>query len=764
MSRYDASTAILSSPLSVTTTPQRNIKRAKLADSNKPETISSRIEQKSYPTIEAVVEDVHTVIEQETSLSNGAGESGQPTDDLASKASNNLKYNALKKILERFSAEILLRGQKIKSEGDGTSDLGHIPDADSMQNRLVLTLFGNTDRGPRQLFSSLQLEAEPKPAQSKDKGQQYSSIDESYLPNGITATKMIPLNLQATVPEKRPATKFGQAFRPHPSVKPLEPPKPAKTATSRSALTWSQPNGNSEVAKAVPFEKGDYKFSPLPTGQWLQYSGPKTTTELIAFNEIYNRDKGTVFSDKSHTLQPTPEDVRAAKEKAMFQSAYSSFAPTYDNAEAIVTDKLKSQVWWKKSGSARFRSLLASADTDVDTPETFQTPEIGLDAVKEEDFAEAVAAFVPGTDGLEEAIKSESVDEEDMDELLEEVSENLNTLTSYQQIRQSSQASGRPANGDTASFANPSSAESQIYSMLKTQLSLIIAALPPYAVAKLDGEQLEALDVGTTLITRQDDYAGVMEVDEFTYARERATASASAAASRPAPATQPRPGSYNPASTPIPGYGQRGYPPNARPPTNPATPFNRPTYSGATPSQNYAAARPMPQTVPRYGAGQQPYANSPGGQQFQRPLPNGYGGSYSSHQQAQNAAAAYMQRPGQPGYPHRPQDVAGRSASPPKPMDMLSRPPYAGPMTPGQQPRYFQQQPGGPVQGSPNVAGVSPLPPSASPVPGRPPSQMYMPRPPSTTPQPPNGQFPDRNMMPGSGQPNGRLAHLNGEQ
>ena len=728
------------------------------------DTVEARIQRSLYTTVDSVAEDFIALLDQEANLRNGKADmedTSPPLDDVS--GNNTTTYGALRKFLNRFVSEWPPKADKVKIEGsdESVSMPGQFPEADSAKNRLVLTLFGSTDRGPKQLFSSLQLPPTSDHRgttfkQDEESKYAYAKVEEKSLPIGITATKIVPLNPEQTPSDPKKVPTFGQVFRPHHSLKTLEPPKPSDTSSKDTTISWAQPNSDAEFTRATPAEKGDYKYSQLPAGHWLQFTGPKTAAEIKVANTYGFRNRGVEDSDKAKSLQPTPEEVQAAQVKATFQRAYSSFAPVYDDAEAIIAEKVKNQIWWKKSGSARFKSLLGANDISLNIPESLrETPESHDQSLSEQDFSEAVASFVP----IEEAGavgKSDSVAEKDMKDLLEEISEHLRTLVSYQQTRHLTQPASKAINGDQASFSTPSSAESQVYSLLKSQLSLMISSLPPYAVAKLDGDQLRALDISTKVLTPQDDYAGVMEVDDFTLAKQRATASASAAASRPATTAQPRAGGYNTGAAPL-NYNQRAYAAGVRTPSVPAPYSSRPTYSGATPSQNYAAgARPVPQTVPRYGMTQQ-YASSPIVQQFQRPLPNGYSGSYNSHQQAQNAASAYPQRPSQPGYQQRAQDNAARSTSPQKPMDILSaRTSYPGGLG-AAQPRYFQQQQqqsgsqGSPSPAPPNTNAPSPL--DRAKMSASYPSQ----RPASTTPQPPNGQPHERSLTPGGSHPDGGL-------
>jgi hypothetical protein len=124
---------------------------------------------------------------------------------------------------------------------------------------------------------------------------------------------------------------------------------------------------------------------------------------------------------------------------------------------------------------------------------------------------------------------------EDVDDVLADISELLETLHSYQQIRS---LDSRAALG----VSKPSSAEFDSYELLRSQLAILIATLPPFAVAKLDGDKLEKLNVGTKIIVDTVDYRGTAQPDEYTLSRYRAAQSANTPAARPQmPTTQARP-------------------------------------------------------------------------------------------------------------------------------------------------------------------------------------------------------------------------------
>ena len=96
----------------------------------------------------------------------------------------------------------------------------------------------------------------------------------------------------------------------------------------------------------------------------------------------------------------------------------------------------------------------------------------------DEDFEETVRTFEPAdvSEGPAYIVNDRSVNS--TGEVLQEVSELLETLSSYQRLR-----SVEPSKtiGNTTL---PTSAEQDTYNLLKTQLEILVSLLPPFAIAK----------------------------------------------------------------------------------------------------------------------------------------------------------------------------------------------------------------------------------------------------------------------------------------
>ena len=221
----------------------------------------------------------------------------------------------------------------------------------------------------------------------------------------------------------------------------------------------------------------------------------------------------------------------------------------------------------------------------------------------------------------------------------------------------------------------------------------MIAILPPYAVSKLNGDQLEELNVTKKILLENTDYPGTMEEDEYTMQQKQAArvASGTSATRTPTPnVNAARSASYQtpPAAT---AAFQRAYPSSSRGKQTPAN-YQSPQaynsrqgssihYPASNTPQHYPPSRQPP--PPRSGFMQPQFSQSgtpqygQGGilQQFQRPSQNGFA-HYSSQRgpsPAQSSPQVYPHRPTQPNYQQRVQEsgynttLAGaRSASPQK--------------------------------------------------------------------------------------------------
>jgi hypothetical protein len=250
----------------------------------------------------------------------------------------------------------------------------------------------------------------------------------------------------------------------------------------------------------------------------------------------------------------------------------------------------------------------------------------------------------------------------------------------------------------------------------------MIATLPPYAVSKLNGEQLEELNISKKILLENADYPGTMEEDEYTMQQKQAArvASGTGATRTPTPnvnVTRPAPYQTTQVTT-VPF--QRAYPSNSRAKQAPANYQSPQLYNSRQGSSVHYPASTTPQSYPpsrqtpaqRSGYVQPQFSQSAtaqysqGGilQQFQRPSQNGFA-HYTSQRgpsPAQNSSQAYAHRPTQPNYQQRVQEsgynttLAGtRSGSPQKHSGFGTSPQrtaYMNSTPSAAAPRFSQQQ------------------------------------------------------------------------
>ena len=596
--------------------------------------------------------------------------------------------------LDRLLRKEVLRGSVVKNEDDkdnGPLVLGVFDNDRQHERGLVLTLSSVTEKGPKPLYSGLQAAVRPTHAGNTpdtNSTEVLTPLDAKILPNGMTVIDPGVLHAHRRTRESKETRTLGDVVQPYRSLKPLEAPRPSRSGQRDCKLEFISQSGVGTLDQATPTYKGDYKFAALPTGQWLQYNTTATSSQHESEVKKRQRDQALAKVETQVTSsQGGGLDFDQAETKALFQAAYSSFAPTVDNSAAIIPESTRSQLWWERAGKRRLSSLFSStlypeADLEGDSS-------VAIEGSAEQ-FENVVENFVPENSPFrecEDANNTEAGDQKDTDEILVEISELLEILSSHQTIRNLA-TTPRPGAIETTkaitTTATPSDTEYDIHEILKAQLTLLVDSLPPFAVAKLSGDQLESLNVGTRLVVENYDYPGAMEPDEHTLQRRRAAAAAAAAASRTAVAPASRPGTYQTPSAAT-SYNRVAYGTNSA--RQPYQQPSRPPYgTSSTPAPTYQTPRPPSSSSqrPNYPQQYQPtttpaYPQGPNVQQFQRPTQNGYGSYTGTPSQS-----SYAQRPTQPGYQQRAQETAqnyARSASPQKPV------------TNGQPPYYPQRQP-----------------------------------------------------------------------
>ena len=456
-------------------------------------------------------------------------------------------------------------------------------------SKTVLTLFGG-DRQAKQLFSSL----------GKRKSPDVDDLSEQALPNGISTTEIIPTHSLDDDEDRKGAT-FRENFPPPPTLAPLLTPRPSKYTTSRSGpVTWYTPS----VTSRKIIDRRSFATQGLPTGNWLTYNAPPLPRQQSPETKRKQRDRALSFGEAQ---SPTNDEATAAhnqaKDDALFRSVYSSFAPDRDDSLAIIPTQEKNWIWYARYGQEMYQELLdlkyqmLYGDTVDDEDE---------EPINKEEIKEALNNWVPPESAMKDPLfvngASES-SEKEAGETLAEISDLLETLSSYQRIRnetlptatRSSTGSIPTIAGSSTHPASPSIAECEVYEALKAQLTTIVLSLPPYMLSKLDGNKLGALNVSTRIQTEGKNQKGTLQEDEL-------SAKTRVAARTPVPAAV--------AQTPAahPGVrGGTGYHPQTQTPSNH---YTRPPYGAPA-----AASRPgIPQSYSSsHYAGRQPPAGYPPG-------------------------------------------------------------------------------------------------------------------------------------------------------
>ena len=543
----------------------------------------------------------------------------------------------------------------------------------------VLTLYGQADpRSAKQLFSSMR-----KPNTSQH------PLTQTLLPNGITTTKIIPQH-SLNEGEKPPIMK--DLFSPPSGIPALPIPKVSKhTSTRSSSVNWYNPQEADSKGKVGRRE--NFTLQPLSTGHWLTYNVAPSPTQLASpESKRKQRDRALSFGEPQPAL--STETVVAhnqEKEDALFRSVYSSFAPDRDDSGALVAEQTKNRLWWGKYGRSKFEKVLGMRDTlagkadpDIMNGTTVE------EELNEEELRESIESWQPEEMIQGEKILGKGTDtpnaDRDVDDILLDISDLLETLESHQRVRNLTIPGNTRQNPQigavTSGPPSPSAAEFEVYETLKAQLTLIISTLPPFILAKLDGERLGALKLSTKIHVEGMNQRGTMEDGEAAIAARSARLTAPTPGSTSnAYATAPsRSTSYvQPAATPVQQFSRASYgASNASRPVNPSYPPsaqypNRPatsTYSPAAPRPGYGPQGGYTPQVVGSAASRYNYGQAFGQTQAQsasqyssyqngyRPYASQNGGSYNynaqySTPQARPGPQASQYRSGQSDYQQR---------------------------------------------------------------------------------------------------------------
>jgi hypothetical protein len=662
---HDSTPSLLKHPLPSLKVDLPDLKRARTSQlTSKTETIEERLIAGTYQSLQALRDDfqkAHDALISETS------EEGEEAAALGIRE----QLSNLLQVLEHYNSEPSSTSWKTN---------GEVPVKESVPQSKAgqfISLRSNVNGNSHVLFSGLEIREKSE----KVKAETETDLVGRTLPNGFELTDFSALGGKEDSNKQERRT-FDKVFATARRLKPLDLPRPAKDVVRGNTLDFIP---NSSRPENLPLHKGDYKHSKLPTGSWLSYRHSQ--------QDRMGLQHGSSGSDpKAASTGSHPQPSKSGSEDELFSASYSSFAPSSDNTYSIISEEDLSQQWWKSHGEAKRSKIIAVLDAVPDDDR--QAPN------SEDEFADLVANFVP--DDASEDVPP-IAEEKEAKVLLQEISEMIETLSSYQRNR----SLDLVAHGKVQ---KPEKPEFDTFEMLRNQLSIVIATLPPFAVAKLNGDQLEDLNISTKLVVEVPDYPGTGQPDDYLLRRQKLAlqATQSAAAGRPAATPQQARQNYS-TQVNATGYNSaaKGYNASA---TSNAQYGIRTAQNYQTPATTRTTYAQTPTFQASAGANASYAANRPTIQQFQRPpTQNGYG-NYGSTTPLQPAAqqapvrpgiGMYGQRPSQPGYQQRAQDSAAalaRSASPQKPQALVNGAgqhytprPYQAPVQSGQSQATAQQ-------------------------------------------------------------------------
>jgi hypothetical protein len=649
--RHDTEPSFLQYAFSDThsTEPAHKKQRQSTSSDDKKTTIISKLQDGAYSSLSQLKSDaVHVSKELANAIRSSEKEEGSnagrvSVDDLK----RIQRVNALECLIKELADRETTRNQAhagtngtVKQESSAIAN-GALS-APTPQNAggdygTVLTLFGNAPN-PRQLFSSMQ-----RPEETKDRKIKLElPVEEIGLPNGLTATQIMPTD--ASNAKNGPT--FEEAFPAPYALSSIHPPKGHKRSVVRdNTLNWEFKDPISRGSK-----RGGYTTQSLTTADWLGYGGVDPAYGLYSPQEKRKqRDRALSGTESVPTVQTKAqtEAELQKQEEALFRRAFSSFAPSTDNAKSLVPSQTKAMMWYNKVGDRRFNEVFG--DDPALVPEYALDPALTEPSAKDEDFSKVVEQL----DSLpDEALSQPVPDRTNPEKVLRQISELLETLASHQRIRNAvipstasvSRTPISPAPILASKIGKPDApAEDEIntYNRLRQEIASLVIELPPYAVAKLDGDQLSDLGVSTLLPFEARDYQGVLEEDEVAkIAKRTAAATAAATASLTRPSSSATGQHYSSSSrTPAIGqaantrYGQTAATTSRTPATAPA--FQR-SASGqnanyGTPSAAPRASYAQPNQYARPGAAQQASYGQTNAQQQQY-----YGGQARPAQPANN--------------------------------------------------------------------------------------------------------------------------------
>ncbi|KAH9828596.1 hypothetical protein Tdes44962_MAKER09257 [Teratosphaeria destructans] len=671
LKQFDTTPSFLHHRLDDHDSTEPSQKKARLSDGTGKSTIHEKLSQCAYASLDSLIRDAKRVRQDiEVEIREGAKSKDAQLPGRISVAE--LKQIQRAKAFEQLISDIISRETQhgaIKSESKNKKDLEVDVQAGTRQNgSSVLTLFGNAPT-PKQLFSSMQNCSSTAGIGWVSKSELL--VDEMPLPNGLAATRIV----SAPAGNKKAPT-FDEAFPPPYALPALNPPKVHKRSSTRDmTIKWEFKDGVHRGSK-----KGGYTVQPLTQGVWLGYGGADSAQDAASAQEKRKQRERALSSgaesSKEKPTQTQQEEEQARQEEALFRRAYSSFAPAFDNSKSTIPAHTKAEIWYDKVGEKRFNDVFAIDPALLSEPSTTSSNRTAIDELPttEEEFARVVDDLLEHGEDAIVRVTSKT----DVGQVLREISELLETLASHQRIRNASLAPANPTSRTSLSPApqlaskigkpdEPAEDETSTYHALRRELTYLILKLPPYAVAKLDGDQLAELGVNHMIPLEQTDIKGTLEEDQVARLAKYTAAQTAAGIATLTRGNSANSGQhYNTTAQRTPAIGQAAntrygqgaqYGATRAPATAPA--YNRSTSGqsqygtpSAAPRTGYA---PQPNQYTRPGAPQQSYGQSNGQQYYQRPAmaqpgqaPTGYGGYNQQYGQTPQSQARPNYAPSQP--------------------------------------------------------------------------------------------------------------------
>ena len=608
------------------------MKRAKLDGADVTASASTLVKDGAYNDIDGFYKDVKKAIEAVEALPEGNRPDINSVTRFETELDEIIQYELGNSSFPIPRAAEQDRAVIVKTEP--TISLSNDPDLVLTTNALV----HGSNIPAKRVYSSLRLNAS-----ALKRGKDIlASLALDRLPHGITAASIRAE--KGSVGSKVPT--LSEVYPTSRHLRSLELPRPSSQAATRGqTISWSQGEPKPKPITPRPGGRTSFYNQYLSNGQWISYNSSPIGISPVSTNEKRKqRDRALSTGEANAELtREEREEIRQEKEihqkassEALFKKCYSSFAPTHDNTAAVLPQQLKSRIWWDKFGSAKPIRYLMDEE-DIDQEELWKPIE---DLPREQDstFEQMVNTWedidtTPADIKKELTVGTEmEVDgvNKDSDEILQEISGMLETLSSYQRNRNLS-LNAKQQQGSTAQTksiveltgdpATPSNPEGMLYETLKSQLTLIISTLPPYAVAKLDGEKLGDLNISTKVTAEASVSKGTLSFPDPPNPAHSVNASAT-----PTARSHVAAGSRAPNYSSMPTTNRPGLPANR---TSSSSSFTSSSLRQAQNATNYATKQlqqqPLQQKVSYSQYGQQtPLTAASQVTNGTRPLTNGY--------------------------------------------------------------------------------------------------------------------------------------------